>query len=521
MGTSGNEAHENVLLISMSTLPRLPKYNTYKIKEGGRTLCFKGLSQLEPHTKYVLYKLALSQERLDRIVILESVKARTEKRNDWLGETATSFYKKRINDYLTGRHADAFDIQDPLSEEPETTLPAGFYSEKNAPEMIPIELENPVFFWNAIVKIRGNAERDNKKIHLYMDMQGGDRNTVAQMNAIVELLKSQGVIIKGRYANDYEPSKKTPCHTIRDAREEYRTYDLMSAMDAFTRYGWGDGLKDYFNGKAAAGSKEEKLIKAINKASVAISTCNADTFDNAIKDIGNLRRDFETGEASTQEDGDSVNITQMDVVFKDIKEDYAPLFDAKYRYVEQIRWCFRKKFVQQALTIFEAKMPYEFVHSGLLYYMTTDASEGERRVFLERCKRMFNRLRQNNRYKMKDLNHYLIKDYCKDSSSSFRDRYGILIFGLGEARKNEVISLLNEYRDLCKLRNQMNHAMAGNSNNNGFFRYMQAQPDADNIWSNNTETDYEEEIRKYLDKWERLANDEALNDSRDRILDLS
>ena len=67
----------------------------------------------------------------------------------------------------------------------------------------------------------------------------------------------------------------------------------------------------------------------------------------------------------------------------------------------------------------------------------------------------------------------------------------------------------------------MNHAMAGNSNNNGFFRYMQAQPDADNIWSNNTETDYEEEIRKYLDKWERLANDEALNDSRDKILDLS
>ena len=125
------------------------------------------------------------------------------------------------------------------------------------------------------------------------------------------------------------------------------------------------------------------------------------------------------------------------------------------------------------------------------------------------------------RLEQKKEDHSKKYQLLKEKQSEFRDRYGILIFGLGEARKNEVISLLNEYRDLCKLRNQMNHAMAGNSNNNGFFRYMQAQPDADNIWSNNTETDYEEEIRKYLDKWERLANDEALNDSRDKILDLS
>ena len=389
------------------------------------------------------------------------------------------------------------------------------------PQMIPIELENPVFFWNAIIKIRGNAERDNKKIHLYMDMQGGDRNTVAQMNAIVELLKRQGVIIKGRYANDYEPSKKSPCHTIRDASGEYKTYDLMSAMDAFTRYGWGDGLNDYFQNDVREDSKEQRLIEAINKASSAISTCNADTFDDAVKDIGNLRRDFEGGEVSTQESGDSVRITQLGVVFKDIKEDYSPLFDAKYRYVEQIRWCFRKKFVQQALTIFEAKMPYEFVHSGLLYYKTTNASQEDRRAFLETCRQLYYRLDRKDRYKMKDLNHYLIKDYCKGRRGIFRDDDGILVFGLGEARNNEVISLLNEYRDLCKLRNQMNHAMAGNSNNNGFFKYMQGQRGGDQIWSSNTETNYERRISGYLDKWERLANDEALNDLRDKILDLS
>ena len=63
-----------------------------------------------------------------------------------------------------------------------------------------------------------------------MDMQGGDRNAVSQMNAIVELLERQGVMIRGRYANDYNPTRKErPLHTIREVSKEYRTYDLISA----------------------------------------------------------------------------------------------------------------------------------------------------------------------------------------------------------------------------------------------------------------------------------------------------
>ena len=51
--------HENVMLLAMSTLPGMPKINTYQIKdESGNTLYFKSISQMEPHTKYVLYQLA-------------------------------------------------------------------------------------------------------------------------------------------------------------------------------------------------------------------------------------------------------------------------------------------------------------------------------------------------------------------------------------------------------------------------------------------------------------------------------
>ena len=70
------DKHDNVILISMSILPAAPKYNTYQIKGKGVDLYFKSITQMEPHTKYVLYKLASVNETLDRIVILESKQAR-------------------------------------------------------------------------------------------------------------------------------------------------------------------------------------------------------------------------------------------------------------------------------------------------------------------------------------------------------------------------------------------------------------------------------------------------------------
>lgn len=535
MSISIVEPHKNVMLLSMSTLPWVPKMNTYQVEEDGRTLYFKSLSQMEPHTKYVICKLASLRERLARIVILESEKARTEKPENWGGETATSMYRKRLANYL-GRNEDIpITVNDVLSDIPETSVvdmkPANIEDAYRLPEIIQIDLEDPVFFWHAVNAIRGRstdvdcAEDAEKKIHLYMDMQGGDRNSVAQMNAIVELLERQGVDVCGRYANDFEPKRPKPLHTIRETSREYRTYDLISAMDAFSRYGWGDNLEAYFRGKVRGNSKEKKLIKAIQQASSAISKCNANGFDGAIQKIKNLKEDFENPEI----------ITELDVVYQDIQEDYASLLNAKYPHVAQIRWCLDKKFLQQALTIFEAKMPQEFVLSGLVYYLKKDASNNQKTAFLKTCERIYldkysfvenGALRYKaGRYSMKDLNHYLIKEYCNGYNKSeqkyyIRDPKHILQYGLGSNRKGKVLPLLIQYRELCSLRNQMNHAMVGGHHSGGYFEYMKMKYPNDNNWEDSVEADYENQLRNYLDQWEKLA-DQVPEDLRASILDLS
>ena len=510
----------------MSTLPPQPQFNTYRIKEGSSEWIFKGISQMEAHTKYVICKLAASGMVLNRIVILESEKARTQKPANWEGETATSFFKKRMTGFFDGSVVNPFKINDPLESLVETTL-RNIGKLRNIdtdvlPEIITIDLEDSVYFWKAVNAILGKTDApfsdkaSDVKVNLYMDMQGGDRNTISQMNAIVELLSKQGVTVQGRYANDFIPNRIPPLHTIREASEEYRTYDLISAMDAFTRYGWGDSLDEFFQGRVRDNSKESKLIKAIKQASSAISKCNADGFDDAVRKIEKLKSEFKGSE----------KVTQMDVVFQDIQDDYAPLFGAVHRYVSQIRWCLDKKFMQQALTIFEAKMPYEFILSGLLYYKTSDATKKDRDNFLKKCEQLYQDLPGKEHYRMKDLNHYLIKDYCNgyDSSSNksyFKDPEHLLHFGLGNGRKDEVIALLNKYRNLCGLRNQMNHAITGNHNKNGFYEYMKSRHPYDKTWKDSKGADYEQQIRNYLDEWETLADDSGLSALRGRILDLS
>ena len=519
------EKHDNVMLLSMSSLPN-PKYNTYTIKEGDVDLYFKSITQMEPHTKYVLYKLATMNETLDRVVILESDKARTDMPEGWGGETATTVYKKRIEAYRDGLEEDTIvpgkeDTRPDLSE---TALPLidnhSIYMGSKKPEIIPINLEDPVYYWHAVNAIRhGSSEtvtiKSHKTIHLYMDMQGGDRNTISQMNAIVELLGRQGVRVMGRYANDFARDKVV--HTIRDASAEYRTYDIISAMDAFSRYGWGDSLKEYFKDKTEKDSKEERLIGFIDNASSAISKCDPDGFDNAIDEIGKLGEEFRNPGV----------ITEMDVVYRDIEEDYRVLYEAKYRYVEQIRWCLDKKFLQQALTIFEAKMPHEFVYSGMIYYLKEDASEQERRDFLSKCADIYDRLDAKDHYRMKDLTHYLIKDYCVDrnqaGSNWFQDPENLLHFGVDSNNRKWMLNLVEGYRELCGLRNNMNHAGARKHREDGFFSYMHETHKNDHIWKakNNKDKNYEKLIRNYLNNWVDLAESEELSGLRGRTLDLS
>lgn len=329
----------NVLLLSMSTL-QLPITEYSYVYED---MEYRGQSQLEPITKLLVDGLKV---RLNRIVIMATDATLEEKKVMVSGEvyniSAVDFYKKRVEGVC--KEAKVISVRKP----PVVTID---------------------FYWNVISEIKGD---NDEKINLYMDMQGGDRNAIAQTNAIVSLLKNQGVKLCGRYAIDFNKQKEI--QPIRRVDEEYRIYDLISAMEMFRRYGRGQGLLNYFENCPKTGGRDVKLINAIEQVSNAIRLCDVDGFEKALVKIKQLKEQFlekdETGE-----------MTEMDIVFKDIYDDYRDLLpDAtgESRTIKQIEWCRKKGLLQQALTLIEGKMPMVICNKVISYDMNKQEEVSEK-----------------------------------------------------------------------------------------------------------------------------------------------
>ena len=81
-------------------------------------------------------------------------------------------------------------------------------------------------------------------------------------------------------------------------------------------------------------------------------------------------------------------------------------------------------------------------------------------------------------------------------------------------------ALLNKYRTLCGLRNQMNHAATTEHNSNGFFCYMKKKYNNDSNWKDQKNINYEKRIRTFLNEWEKLAN-QVPDNVRNQVEDMS
>ncbi len=381
--TDEGEREENVLLITMSTFnAKNVITNTYYFtEESGEKKYFYGISQLEPGTKRVLYKLEKEKKKINRIVIIETKETYetiipADQQNEEIKKrTAVMLYLNRIREYLDIDNKDDY-IKN--------------YFDNN------LFKHEHVDAADFIIKTINDIKGDNgKEINLYIDTQGGLRDLNTQMNAVLELLKNQKVKIAGRYLSDFKNGQKE--NRIMEVDDRYRTYDFLIAMNSFERYGQGKDLVEYLKkDKSLENDENAKLIvDSIKKASDAISLCRANAFDDAITE---LQR------ALTNRDN---NNTLIDVVAQDIRNDYKSVWGAKdkaERYINQIKWCLGKGFIQAAITFCEAKIPYVLVKSGIIYYAVDDNG-------LEEFKKQIDDIKNNNDYLSKNNYHFYDVDH--------------------------------------------------------------------------------------------------------------
>jgi len=310
----------NVLLLNMSTFPKNCEEHSYRFEDKE----YKAKSQLQPITK-----LLLDTVGLQKIVIMATeATLQVAKGQDpgWEGMSPCEYYLARVKE------------------------------KKDDVEAVIVEKSMPVtmsFYWDVIQAIKGDGK---ETVNLYMDMQGGDRSAITQTNAIVSLLSNQGVNLCDRYAIDFHPLNEV--NHIRRVNDEYRIYDLLSAMEIFRRYGRGLALQEFLESKASSetGTKDEeimardkRLIETVVMISDAIRLCDMDGFETALGMITVLKETFAKTVAAR---------TEFDLVFDDIYDEYEEILpeEGKSKIVKQIVWCRKKGLLQQALTLIEAKM---------------------------------------------------------------------------------------------------------------------------------------------------------------------
>lgn len=351
--TEEREKTENVLILAMSVLylnKQTISPEEYKYQDqAGEHIYYSG-SQLVPGSKYIASLLDENGEKLDRIIVINTKEtldeAKTKEGNSF-GISAYDYYKKELSAYLRNQHGDHSDESHLNKAYEESEIDNLFVSVNKDEE----GLQPDQYLWKIAQTIKEDGS--DKFINLYVDTQGGDRNAIVELNAVIDLLRNRDVSVIKRIATDF--NRENPAQYIKEVNLQYKTYELFSAMQSFERFGIGDELVDFFN------KRKSELIETVQILTESIQLCDMNTFDEAI----NKLRGFALGEIKTADS--RFTIVEQDIIgnYKDIlgniKAGDRILF-------EEIRWCMKKGYLQQALTLIESKALKEVYCSELLYW---------------------------------------------------------------------------------------------------------------------------------------------------------
>ena len=323
---------KNIIVMAMSTLPLNSKVenpeltkNYFRLQEDDNEgEAYYG--QLEPTSKMILKK----EKSLDKIIILATPKAQEPRKFIYNKKSkkisAVDFYLERMKisdeEKGKGKRVEVIDLDE---------------NKEKLGSAISETIDAIRQYWN--------INKNSDEINLWVDTQGGFRNVVLVMNAIISLLKVDGIKPQGIYSMDFNRDKSV--QDIIDQTNTYKIFDFVSGVNEFSRYGRVEQLEEYYKSINKDVPKEIQKMKSIVES---IQMCDMVSFDK------NLREFREMANELSEKD------TLLNIFWNQIKKDYGNLLSNSCTGLDIVAWFYKKKFYQQAITYIEAKMPKEWLN---------------------------------------------------------------------------------------------------------------------------------------------------------------
>ena len=332
--TSGAESdfpaacgHTNVLLLALSTFGRSLRSTNYLYDFEGTAGEVEGYYQLEPIPKMLEKLLANKKEYLDKVVMLctkETLAAATvpAPQNKQLTVSPVEYFQRAIRKYLNPHQKD-----------------------EDCFVTINVSLDSPYDGIQRVIETLRGIE--NPK--LYLDTHGGIRGIQRVLEATVSLLKIEHINVEAAYAVEFGSNSQTS--RIISETENMKIYDFVAGVNEFITCGRADTLKKYSDdSRQPSTSQEQELIKAIHNVANGIQWCCMPEFETGLKNLQYFFR--ENSDYATDND----QFSYLDIYKKDIELDYQELVK-EHNVADEINWCLKKGFFQQALTLIESKIP--------------------------------------------------------------------------------------------------------------------------------------------------------------------
>ena len=198
---------------------------------------------------------------------------------------------------------------------------------------------------DAVIKFARENPAD--KIIVHADMTGGFRHASMLMLSIIQLLRYRGVEIGEVLYSD--PTAKT----VYSVTEIQRMFTLITGADEFVKFGSVEALRDYFGKNPPPAVKD--LLEAMNRFSEAIKICRTSAIESELKNLG---RHIQTFRENPDKDLKSELFAK---IIDTIEREYGGLIGGTSERLEIIRWCMRKGFWQQVMTLCTEWLPEEIV----------------------------------------------------------------------------------------------------------------------------------------------------------------
>lgn len=207
-----------------------------------------------------------------------------------------------------------------------------------------------------------SRQHPNADINIYADMTGGFRYANMMMLDILQILQYDGLHLKKVLYTDFHKKK------VFDVTALQNMTHLINGADEFVKFGSVTALQEYFSNTNVSPEIKE-LLQAMKAFSDAIHICRTGTIQNALQHLTEALQKFRAYRGNDLKEEMFLNIIDV------IEREYGNLIKGKATKLDIIRWCLRKEFLQQAMTLCTEWLPIEYIDRKIAYTDDTDIIE--------------------------------------------------------------------------------------------------------------------------------------------------